>query len=121
MNAHTLHACAGEAQKIDRIMEKFAERYCRDNPGRFRSADGAYLLAFAIIMLNTDAHNPLAEARLRKQDFVAMGVHVRARHSIPARATCLWLPRGARRADVMPVCKAPCWCTSCLARWPAGA
>ena len=23
----------GEAQKIDRIMEKFAERYCADNPG----------------------------------------------------------------------------------------
>ena len=23
----------GEAQKIDRIMEKFAERYCKDNPG----------------------------------------------------------------------------------------
>ena len=22
----------GEAQKIDRIMEKFAERYCADNP-----------------------------------------------------------------------------------------
>ena len=41
-------------------MEKFAERYVRDNPGRFSNADGAYVLAFAIIMLNTDAHNPLA-------------------------------------------------------------
>ena len=46
--------------RIDRIMEKFAERYVRDNPGRFANADGAYVLAFAIIMLNTDAHNPLA-------------------------------------------------------------
>lgn len=51
----------GEAQKIDRIMEKFAERYCRDNPSAFAAADGAYLLAFAIIMLNTDAHNPMAD------------------------------------------------------------
>ncbi len=51
----------GEAQKIDRIMEKFAERYCRDNPAVFPNADGAYLLAFAIIMLNTDAHNPMAD------------------------------------------------------------
>ena len=53
-------------------MEKFAERYVRDNPGKFSSADGAYVLAFAIIMLNTDAHNPLAERRLGKADFVAM-------------------------------------------------
>jgi hypothetical protein len=62
----------GEAQKIDRIMEKFAERYCNDNPGLFRTAEGAYLLAFATIMLNTDAHNPMAERRLGKADFVAM-------------------------------------------------
>ncbi|KAF8064597.1 BIG3 [Scenedesmus sp. PABB004] len=62
----------GEAQKIDRIMEKFAERYCKDNPARFGNADAAYVLAFAIIMLNTDAHNPLAERRISKADFVAM-------------------------------------------------
>lgn len=48
------------------------QRYCRDNPGRFRNADAAYMLAFAIIMLNTDAHNPMAERRLGKPDFVAM-------------------------------------------------
>lgn len=62
----------GEAQKIDRIMEKFAERYCRDNPHTFASADGAYLLAFALIMLNTDVHNPMADAQLAKPDFVGM-------------------------------------------------
>lgn len=43
-----------------------------ENPGAFYNADGAYLLSFAIIMLNTDAHNPLAERRLAKGDFVAM-------------------------------------------------
>lgn len=53
-------------------MEKFAERYCRDNPGAFRSADGAYLLAFALIMLNTDAHNPHADGSLGPADFVGM-------------------------------------------------
>lgn len=63
---------AGEAQKIDRIMEKFAERYCRDNEGAFASADGPYLLAFALIMLNTDAHNPRAEKKLSCEDFVTM-------------------------------------------------
>ncbi len=48
------------------------QRYCRDNPSKFRNADAAYMLAFAIIMLNTDAHNPMAERRLGKPDFVAM-------------------------------------------------
>ena len=67
------HVCvAGEAQKIDRIMEKFAERFCRDNPGAFASADAAYILAFALIMLNTDAHNPQAEKKIARADFVNM-------------------------------------------------
>jgi Sec7-like guanine-nucleotide exchange factor len=39
-------------------MEKFAERYCKSNPGSFKSADVAYVLAYSVIMLNTDAHNP---------------------------------------------------------------
>jgi Sec7-like guanine-nucleotide exchange factor len=29
-------------------------------------------LSFAIIMLNTDAHNPVCEGRLAKADFVSM-------------------------------------------------
>lgn len=53
-------------------MQKFAERYVRDNPSVFSSADGAYLLAFALIMLNTDAHNPAAEKNLTCDDFVSM-------------------------------------------------
>jgi hypothetical protein len=48
----------GEAQKIDRMMEKFAERFCLQNPDVFPSADTAFVLAFSIIMLNTDLHNP---------------------------------------------------------------
>ncbi|PWA80365.1 sec7 domain-containing protein [Artemisia annua] len=62
----------GEAQKIDRIMEKFAERYCSDNPGLFQSADTAYVLAYAVIMLNTDAHNPMVWPKMSKSDFVRM-------------------------------------------------
>ena len=63
---------AGEAQKIDRIMERFAERYCKDNPDVFKTSDGAYLLSFALIMLNTDAHNPMADKKLSLDDFVSM-------------------------------------------------
>lgn len=62
----------GEAQKIDRIMEKFAERYCADNPGLFKNADTAYVLAYAVIMLNTDAHNPMVWPKMTKPEFVRM-------------------------------------------------
>ncbi|EDL19041.1 pleckstrin homology, Sec7 and coiled-coil domains 3, isoform CRA_c [Mus musculus] len=47
----------GEAQKIDRMMEAFASRYCLCNPGVFQSTDTCYVLSFAIIMLNTSLHN----------------------------------------------------------------
>jgi Sec7 domain len=62
----------GEAQQIDRIMEKFADTYCRQNADTFRRAEDAYRLAFATIMLNTDMHNPLAERMLSLETFVEM-------------------------------------------------
>ncbi|QHO08344.1 Brefeldin A-inhibited guanine nucleotide-exchange protein [Arachis hypogaea] len=60
----------GEAQKIDRIMEKFAERYCKCNPKVFSSADTAYVLAYSVIMLNTDAHNPMVKNKMSADDFI---------------------------------------------------
>ncbi|KAH9302370.1 hypothetical protein KI387_013953, partial [Taxus chinensis] len=60
----------GEAQKIDRIMEKFSERYCKCNPKAFTSADTAYVLAYSVILLNTDAHNPTVKNKMSKADFI---------------------------------------------------
>lgn len=60
----------GESQKIDRLMEKFAERFCVCNPGAYKSADTAYVLAFSVIMLNTDAHNPQVKHKMTKEGFL---------------------------------------------------
>ena len=62
----------GEAQKIDRIMEKFAEFYTRQNDDVFPSADTAFILAFSVIMLQTDLHNPSIkpEKRMTMEGFV---------------------------------------------------
>jgi len=62
----------GEAQKIDRIMEKFAERFTEQNPGLFPTADVAFILSFSIIMLNTDLHNPAIkeERRMTREGFI---------------------------------------------------
>ena len=53
-------------------MEKFAERYTAQNPEVFPTADVAFILAFSIIMLNTDLHNPAIkeERRMTRQGFV---------------------------------------------------
>ena len=61
----------GEAQKIDRIMEAFAIRFCEENPLVFSHPDTAYVLAFSLIMLNTDLHNPNIKKRMTIQDFIA--------------------------------------------------
>ncbi|KAF9075862.1 hypothetical protein BDP27DRAFT_1314622 [Rhodocollybia butyracea] len=61
----------GEAQKIDRYMLKFAERYVAGNTQTvFTNADTAYVLAYSVVLLNTDAHNPQVKKRMTKQDFV---------------------------------------------------
>ncbi|OBZ76081.1 Protein transport protein sec71 [Grifola frondosa] len=62
----------GEAQKIDRYMLKFAERYIAGNPqAPFTNADTAYVLAYSTILLNTDAHNPQVKNRMTKAGFIA--------------------------------------------------
>jgi len=48
----------GEAQVIDRIMESFADQYVAGNPNVFSNGDTVFVLAFSIIMLNTDLHSP---------------------------------------------------------------
>ena len=61
----------GEAQKIDRFMLKFAERYISGNPNAFANADTAYVLAYSVIMLNTDLHSvKMKGKRMTKEDFI---------------------------------------------------
>uniref|UniRef100_A0A8C4YYA4 Cytohesin 1a n=1 Tax=Gadus morhua TaxID=8049 RepID=A0A8C4YYA4_GADMO len=62
----------GEAQKIDRMMEAFAARYCQCNPGVFQSTDTCYILSFAIIMLNTSLHNPNVKDKPAVERFISM-------------------------------------------------
>ncbi|KAK1343591.1 hypothetical protein QTO34_016371 [Cnephaeus nilssonii] len=62
----------GEAQKIDRMMEAFASRYCLCNPGVFQSTDTCYVLSFAIIMLNTSLHNHNVRDKPTAERFVTM-------------------------------------------------
>lgn len=61
----------GEAQKIDRFMLKFAERYITGNPNAFANADTAYVLSYSVVMLNTDQHSgKIKGRRMTVEDFI---------------------------------------------------
>ncbi|KAI1128984.1 guanine nucleotide exchange factor [Nemania abortiva] len=60
----------GEAQKIDRFMLKFADRYVAGNPNAFANAETAYVLAYSVILLNTDLHSSKIAKRMTKEDFI---------------------------------------------------
>uniref|UniRef100_A0A3Q4HZ90 IQ motif and Sec7 domain ArfGEF 1b n=1 Tax=Neolamprologus brichardi TaxID=32507 RepID=A0A3Q4HZ90_NEOBR len=65
----------GEAQKVERLIEAFSQRYCICNPGvvrQFRNPDTIFILAFAIILLNTDMYSPNVkpERKMKLEDFV---------------------------------------------------
>ncbi|ODV63134.1 Arf family guanine nucleotide exchange factor SEC7, partial [Ascoidea rubescens DSM 1968] len=60
----------GEAQKIDRFMLKFAERYHENNPNIFANAVTPYILSYSVILLNTDMYNLQVKVKMNNQDFI---------------------------------------------------
>ena len=62
----------GESALIERIVTVFCEHYCASSvPEGIKDKDGAYVLTYAIIMLNTDQHNPnfRGQKRMAYADF----------------------------------------------------
>jgi len=70
-----------EAQQIDRVLKIFAHTYYKKHVEQCRSSgqsgtvylrhpDAAYTLAFSVIMLNTDQHNPRLKRRMALEDFL---------------------------------------------------
>uniref|UniRef100_A0A4W3GFE2 ARF guanine nucleotide exchange factor 1 n=1 Tax=Callorhinchus milii TaxID=7868 RepID=A0A4W3GFE2_CALMI len=75
----------GEAQKIDRLMEKFAARYLECNQGQtlFASADTAYVLAYSIIMLTTDLHSSQVKNKMTKEQYIKMNRGINDSKDLP--------------------------------------
>jgi hypothetical protein len=51
----------GEADATDRILNAFAKHFHTQNPAGSLTADQAYFLAAATVLLNGDLHNPVWE------------------------------------------------------------
>lgn len=75
----------GEGQKIDRLMLKFAERYISDNPNAFANADTAYVLAYSVIMLNTDLHSAKlkGKSRMTTEEFIRNNRGINDKEDLP--------------------------------------
>ena len=51
-------------------MNAFSAHFSSLNPGVFRTPDTAYVLAYSVIMLNTDAHNPSVKKKMMESEFI---------------------------------------------------
>lgn len=68
----------GEAQQIERIVEIFAKVYHMDNPNVFIDQDTPFILAYSLLMLNTDAHSEKIpkNKKMTKQQFIQNNIRV---------------------------------------------
>ena len=59
-----------EGQKIDRILESFASKYYNDNNTLFSNSDITFYLAYAIMILQTELHNPNVKDKMSLENFM---------------------------------------------------
>ena len=59
-----------ETQQVDRVIQAFADRYHECNPGIFVAPDQAYIIAFSLMMLHTDAFNKNNKRKMQKHDYI---------------------------------------------------
>lgn len=59
----------GEAQQVYRLLFHFAGQYVKHNKERGLTLDTVHFLAYAILMLHTDRHNPKVKRKMNKEQF----------------------------------------------------
>ncbi|KAM0009433.1 putative Sec7 domain, guanine nucleotide exchange factor, Sec7 domain superfamily [Helianthus debilis subsp. tardiflorus] len=73
----------GESQKIQRVVEAFAERYYGQSPNIFANKDAALLLSYSLIMLNTDQHNTQVKKKMTEDDFIRNNRRINGGNDLP--------------------------------------
>lgn len=73
----------GESQKIQRVLEAFAERYYEQLPHILSNKDAALLLSYSLIMLNTDQHNVQVKKKMTEEDFIRNNRHINGGKDLP--------------------------------------
>ncbi|KAJ8775298.1 hypothetical protein K2173_020302 [Erythroxylum novogranatense] len=75
----------GESQKIQRVLEAFAERYYEQSPDILANKDAALLLSYSLIMLNTDQHNVQVKKKMTERDFIRNNRHINGGKDLPQK------------------------------------
>lgn len=74
----------GESQKIQRILEAFADRfYDQQTSDIFATKDSVFILCYSVIMLNTDQHNPQVKKKMTEEEFIRNNRAINAGKDLP--------------------------------------
>lgn len=74
----------GEAQKIQRVLEAFSERfYDHQSAEIFSTKDTVLILSYSLIMLNTDQHNPQVKNKMTAEDFIRNNRNINEGNDLP--------------------------------------
>lgn len=73
----------GEAQKIHRVLEAFAARYHEQSPQVLADKDAAFVLAYSLILLNTDQHNLQVKKKMSEEDFIRNNRSINGGQDLP--------------------------------------
>jgi len=60
-----------EAQQVDRLITAFASVYSQSNPETCMDEDAVSVVSYAILMLNSDAHNDQVRSKMTCSEFVS--------------------------------------------------
>lgn len=73
----------GESQKIQRVLEAFAERYYEQSSDILSDKDAALLLSYSLILLNTDQHNAQVKKKMTEEDFIRNNRRINGGKDLP--------------------------------------
>ncbi|XP_031483005.1 ARF guanine-nucleotide exchange factor GNL2-like [Nymphaea colorata] len=73
----------GESQKIQRILEAFAERFYEQSDEMFVDKDAVFVLCYSLIMLNTDQHNAQVKKKMTEEEFIKNNRNINGGKDLP--------------------------------------
>ncbi|XP_031487291.1 ARF guanine-nucleotide exchange factor GNL2-like [Nymphaea colorata] len=73
----------GEAQKIQRVLEAFAERFYVQSDETFADKDAVMVLCYSLIMLNTDQHNVQVKKKMTEEEFIRNNRNINGGEDLP--------------------------------------
>ncbi|CAK78789.1 unnamed protein product (macronuclear) [Paramecium tetraurelia] len=77
-----------ESQQIDRVVQKFADKFYEDNQSNayfhFKSSSSIYTFTYLLVMLQTDLHNPKVVEKMKLTDFIKLARQINDGEDLPS-------------------------------------